>query len=151
MQTLRFPPDLLNLNLHLDKIPRRFMCTFKSPRVTLHHSEGPPSFISPHAIGAPPMCKFSSVPFNCSVVSNSLQPHGLQQSSLSITNSPEVAQTHVHWVGDAIQPSHPLSSPSPPAFNLSQHQGLFLCARCWAKCCGPKVISYRSSQEDEYG
>ena len=38
---------------------------------------------------------------------------------------PELAQTHVHWVGDAIQPSHPLSSPSPPAFNLSQHQGLF--------------------------
>ena len=34
-------------------------------------------------------------------------------------------QTHVHWVGDAIQPSHLLSSPSPPAFNLSQHQGLF--------------------------
>ena len=34
-------------------------------------------------------------------------------------------QTHVHWVGDAIQPSHPLSSPSPSAFNLSQHQGLF--------------------------
>ena len=38
---------------------------------------------------------------------------------------PELAQTHVHWVGDAIQPSHPLSSPSPPAFNLSQHQDLF--------------------------
>ena len=38
---------------------------------------------------------------------------------------PELAQTHVRWVGDAIQPSHPLSSPSPPAFNLSQHQGLF--------------------------
>ena len=33
--------------------------------------------------------------------------------------------THVHWVSDAIQPSHPPSSPSPPAFNLSQHQGLF--------------------------
>ena len=33
--------------------------------------------------------------------------------------------THIHWVGDAIQPSHPLSSPSPPALNLSQHQGLF--------------------------
>ena len=50
---------------------------------------------------------------------------------------PELAQTHVHWVGDAIQPSllspslpsnHPLSSPSPPAFNLSQHHGLFQCA-----------------------
>ena len=38
---------------------------------------------------------------------------------------PEFAQTHVRWVGDAIQPSHPLASPSPPAPNLSQHQGLF--------------------------
>ena len=38
---------------------------------------------------------------------------------------PEFAQTHVHRVSDAIQPSHPLSSPSPPTFNLSQHQGLF--------------------------
>ena len=37
----------------------------------------------------------------------------------------EFTQTHVNWVGDAIQPSHPLSSPSSPAFNLSQHQGLF--------------------------
>ena len=37
----------------------------------------------------------------------------------------EVAQARVHWVSDAIQPSHPLSSPSPPALNLSQHQGLF--------------------------
>jgi len=40
---------------------------------------------------------------------------------------PEFAQTHVYWVGDAIQPSSPLSSASPPAFNLSQHQGLFQC------------------------
>ena len=38
---------------------------------------------------------------------------------------PELTQTHDHWVGDAIQTSHPLSSPSPPTFNLSQHQGLF--------------------------
>ena len=38
---------------------------------------------------------------------------------------PEFAQTHVHRVSDAIQPSHPLLPPSPPAFNLSQHQGLF--------------------------
>ena len=38
---------------------------------------------------------------------------------------PEVAQIHVYWVGDAIQPSHPLTTPLPPAFNLSQHQGLF--------------------------
>ena len=38
---------------------------------------------------------------------------------------PEFAQIHVHWVDDAVQPSHPLSSPSPPALSLSQHQGLF--------------------------
>ena len=38
---------------------------------------------------------------------------------------PELAQTHVHWVSGAIQPSHPLLSHSPPALNLSQHQGLF--------------------------
>ena len=37
----------------------------------------------------------------------------------------EFTQIHVHWVSNAIQPSHPLSSPSPSAFNLSQHQGLF--------------------------
>ena len=45
-------------------------------------------------------------------------------ASLSFTIS-WIAQTHVHWVRDATQPSHPLSSPSPPAFSLSQHQGLF--------------------------
>ena len=46
-----------------------------------------------------------------------------RQASLSITNS--LSQTHVHRVSDAIQPSYPLLSPSPPAFNLPQHQGLF--------------------------
>ena len=46
------------------------------------------------------------------------------QASLSITNSCS-PPNHVHWGGDAIQPSHPLSSPSPPVLNLSQHQGLF--------------------------
>ena len=38
---------------------------------------------------------------------------------------PDLTQTHVHWISDAIQPFPPLSSPSPPAFNLSQHEGLF--------------------------
>ena len=38
---------------------------------------------------------------------------------------PEFAQTHVHWVSDAVQPSHPLSPPSPPSLNISQHRGLF--------------------------
>ena len=54
------------------------------------------------------------------------QPHGLQHTRIPCpSTSPEFAQTHVHWVSDAIPPSHPLSSPSPPAFYLSQHQGLF--------------------------
>ena len=49
-----------------------------------------------------------------------------RQASLSISNScPNSYQTHVYQVDDTIQPSHPLASPSPPAFNLSQHQGLF--------------------------
>ena len=48
-----------------------------------------------------------------------------RQASLSITNSHFGLLSHVHWVSDAIQPSHPLSSCSPPAFNLPQHQGLF--------------------------
>ena len=47
------------------------------------------------------------------------------QGFLVLHQLPELAQTHIHRVGDAIQPSHPLSSPSPPVFNLSQHQGLF--------------------------
>ena len=52
------------------------------------------------------------------------------QTSLYITNS-KVTQTHVHRVSDAIQPSHILSSPSPPAFSLSQHQGIFQGATVW--------------------
>ena len=68
----------------------------------------------------------SSIQFCRSVVSDSLQPHGLQHAGLPVhLQLPEFTQIHVHWVGDAIQSSHPLSSPSPPTFNLSQHQGLF--------------------------
>ena len=48
-----------------------------------------------------------------------------RQASLSITSSWSLLKLNVHGVSDAIQPSHPLSSPSPPAFNLSQRQGLF--------------------------
>ena len=47
------------------------------------------------------------------------------QASLSITNSQSLLRLNVHCIGDAIQPSHPRLSPSPPTFNLSQHQGLF--------------------------
>ena len=59
-------------------------------------------------------------------MSNSLQPHGLQHTRLPVFHYiPEFAQTHVHWINDAIQSSHPLSPPSPAALNISQCQGLF--------------------------
>ena len=70
--------------------------------------------------------KFTLVQFIRSVVSNSLQPHELQHARPPCpSTTPRVHQTHIHRVGDAIQPSHPLSSPSPPAPNPSQHQSLF--------------------------
>ena len=69
---------------------------------------------------------FSSVQFSRSVVSDSLWPRELQHAKPPcLAPTPGVHPNHVHWVGDAIQPSHPLSSPSPPALNLAQHQGLF--------------------------
>ena len=59
-------------------------------------------------------------------MSGSLRAHGLQHARLLCpSHLLELTQTHVHGVSDAIQPSHPLSSPSPPAFNLTHHQGLF--------------------------
>ena len=67
--------------------------------------------------------QFSSVAQSCLTLCNSM--------NCSMPGLPvhpqllEFTQTHVHWVGDATQPSHPLSSPSPPALKLSQHQGLF--------------------------
>ena len=61
-----------------------------------------------------------------SVVSDSLRPHEPCTPGLPVHHQlPEFTQTHVHQVRDAIQPSHPLSSPSPPAPNPSQHQSLF--------------------------
>ena len=69
------------------------------------------------------MYVFISVQFSHSVMSDSLQPHGLQHARLPCT-LPALKLTETH-VSVAIQPSHPLSSPSPSAFNLSQHQVLF--------------------------
>ena len=66
------------------------------------------------------------VQFSQSVVSDSLQFNGLQHARPPCPSpTPEFTQTRVHWACDAIKPSHPLSSPSPPTFNLSQHQSLF--------------------------
>ena len=71
-----------------------------------------------------PILKYSL--FIHSVMPESLRPHGLHHTRLPVHHQLlELVQTHVCRVSDAIQPSQPLLSPSPPAFNPSQHQGLF--------------------------
>ena len=66
--------------------------------------------------------QFSSVAQSCLTLCD---PMNCSTPGLPVHHElPEFTQTHVHQVGDAIQPSHPLPSPSPPALNLSQHQGL---------------------------
>ena len=67
--------------------------------------------------------QFSSVAQSCLTLCD---PMNRSTPGLAVHHQlPEFTQTHVHWVGDAIQPSHPLSSPSVLALNPSQHQGLF--------------------------
>ena len=66
--------------------------------------------------------KFSSVAQSCLTLCD---PVNHSMPGLPVHQLPEFTQTHVHQLSDAIQPSHPLSSPSPPAPNPSQHQGLF--------------------------
>ena len=71
----------------------------------------------------PTSVQLSSVAQSCPTLCN---PMNRSMPGLPVHHQlPEFTQTHVHWVGDAIQPSHPLSSPSPPALNLPQYQGLF--------------------------
>ena len=67
--------------------------------------------------------QFSSVAQSCLTLCN---PMDCSTSGLPVHYQlPEFTQTHVHWVGEAIQPSHPLPFPSPPTFTFPQHQGLF--------------------------
>ena len=76
--------------------------------------------------------QFSSVQFSRSVMSNSLRYHESQHTGLPVHHQLlEFTQTHVHRVGDAIQESHPLTSPSPPAPNPSQHQSPFQWVNAW--------------------
>ena len=63
---------------------------------------------------------------------------------------PEFAQTHVHWVNDAIQPSHPLSSLSPPAFSFSQHQGLFQWVSSLHQVAEVLELQFQLSPSNEY-
>ena len=68
-------------------------------------------------------------------MSGSFQPMDCSTPDLPVLHClPELAQTHVHWIGDAIQPSHARWPPSPPTFSLSQHQGLFQVSQLFVSC-----------------
>ena len=92
--------------------------------------------------------QFSSVSQSCSTLCD---PVDCSTAGLPVHHQlPEFAQTHVHWICGAIQPSHPLLSPSPPTFNLSQLQGFsnesFLCIK-WPKYWS---FSFSISPSNEY-
>ena len=75
-----------------------------------------------HYVNKPQSVQFSSVAQSCPILCD---PMDCSKPGLPVHHQLlESTQTHVHWVSDAILPSHPLSSPS-PALNLSQHQGVF--------------------------
>ena len=75
--------------------------------------------------GSLPQHHLSSVHFSHSVSPNLGNPMDYSKPDFLVHHQlPGLAQTYVHWVDDAIHPPHPLSSPSPPDFSLSQHQGL---------------------------
>ena len=98
--------------------------------------------------------KFGSVHFSRSVMSSSLWPPWTAacQDFLSITNSQDLLRLMSHRAGDAIQPSHPPLSPSPPAINLSQHQGLFPALESVLRIRWPKywTFSFSISPSKEY-
>ena len=90
-----------------------------------------------------PFFQFSSVAQSCPTLCN---PKNQSMPGLPVHHQhPESTQTHVHWVSDAIQPSHPLSTPSPPALNLSQHQGLFKWVNSLHHLVWPKYWSFSFS------
>ena len=116
----------------------RLVITFlpRSKRLLISWLQSPSAVIleSPqnkvwHCLHYFPICEyistvqFSSVTQSCPAL---WDPMNCSIPGLPVHHQlPEFTQTHIHWVSDAIQPFHPLLSPSPPAFNLSQHQDLF--------------------------
>ena len=93
----------------------------------------------------------TSSQFSHSVVSDSLQPYGLQHTRPFCQSlTPGVYSNSCPLISDAIQTSHPLSSPSPPAFNLSQHQGLFKCVSSSNRVAKVLGFSFSISPSKEY-
>ena len=89
--------------------------------------------------------------FSLSVMSKFLKPHGVQYAGFPVLHCLlESEQTRVHWDSDAIQSSHPLFSPSPPAFNLSQHLGLSSDSAFWIRWPKYCSFSFSTSPSNEY-
>ena len=116
---------------HLSCFSHKFKQSLKSASDLIYHHCRQQQQCLSLTKGTPPFLhQFSSVAQSC--------PTFCDPMDCSIPGLPvhhqllESTQTHVHWVGDAIQPSHPLSAPSPPTFNLSQHQGLFQMSQLFA-------------------
>ena len=114
------------------------VCSAFDGWVHLHHSllplvsESLSSFVFSGSFN---MYQTISVQFSHSVLSDSLWPHGLQHARFPVLHYfAEFAQTHVHWFGDAIQPSHSLSPLSPPALNLFQYLQVIYSSNEWALC-----------------
>ena len=97
-----------------------------------------------HTYSLPSFLHFSSVTQLCPT---HCDPIDCSMPGLPVHHQlPEFTQTHVHRVGDAIQPSHPLSSPCPPALNLSQHQGLFKWVSSWHQVAKGLELQHQSFQ-----
>ena len=118
------PRALLDSEFPLNLTLRSFWQEWHNPcpfTVITHHTIPQKSHLV--QMKAPLDIQFSSVTQSCPTLCN---PMNSSTPDLPVHHQlPEFTQTHVHWVSDAIQPSHPLSSPSPPAPNPSQHQSLF--------------------------
>ena len=112
------------------------LCAFPSHACPEHHQ------LLGHQTSYP---QFSSVQFSRSVVSDSLRPHGLQHTRLPCRSPSPGACLNSCPSSQWCHPSHPLSSPSPPAFNLSQHQGFFFPKESVLRISWPKYWSFSFS------
>ena len=117
--------DCMPFSGHIDHTPK--VCNI-SVGMSLEFFFSPVSFLSFHTPWKPLTLQRQSVQFRSLTRSylTNCNPMNRSMPGLPVHHQhPESTQTHVHWVGDAIQLSHPMSSPSPPALNISPHQGLF--------------------------
>ena len=116
--TLRLPPGFLSAApwaCHCHILPTKYFCLYNQLHPATFRCVYVKGFCATFCCcSVLKLCPALCYPIDCSMLGFRVLYH-----------LPEFAQTHVHWVNDAIQPSHPLSPPFPPALNLCQHQDLF--------------------------